>query len=184
MSLRFSIDEALEKGWITQQQAQKQKAAAKEKQTANNQPRCGELPARAAPAGGGKPVKRERYICSLEGDMPQEKLWRACVRRWPGALAAGRLAWEFAGAVPDRKFRLDIAFPEAKLACEVDGWEFHGKFLSDFKRDRSRDRLLVQEGWRVLRFFAEEIHADAYALTSEIEKALNRGLLQPAEAST
>jgi len=188
MSLRFSIDEALEKGWITKAEAERQRALNKTgKPEIAHDGRRGRIikPGQSQqpppePGSKVKPVtpKPERLFCSLDGDMPQEKLWRACVARWPTWVVDGRLAWEFAGAVPGRRFRLDIAFPSAKLACEVDGWEHHGKYLSDFKRDRLRDRLLVVEGWRVLRFYAEEIHSDSTALTEEIEKALCVGLAE------
>lgn len=105
--------------------------------------------------------------------MPQEKLWRACVHRWPQWVRDGRLVWEYPRAVPGRRYRLDIAFPRQKLACEVDGWQYHGKYLSDFKRDHERDRLLVIHGWRVMRFYAREIHENRDALIEQIEQALN-----------
>lgn len=56
-----------------------------------------------------------------------------------------------------RKFRLDMAFPEHKLAIEVDGWQYHGKYKDSFKRDRIKQNLLTKHGWRVLRFFYQEI---------------------------
>lgn len=61
---------------------------------------------------------------------------------------------EFEGAVPGRKFRIDIAFPAHRLALESDGWAYHGRFLGDFVRDRERQNLLCIHGWRVLRFSA------------------------------
>jgi very-short-patch-repair endonuclease len=162
MSARFTIEEALSKGWISKTEAAAQKAKSVGK-----------------PGSSGHPKKNNKRkktsslaVCSIEGDMPQEKLWRACVKRWPTWVIEKKLVWEFQGAVPGRKFRLDIAIPENKLAIEVDGWEFHGKFLSDFKRDRARDRALVRNGWRVLRFYAEEIHADPHLLAKEIEASL------------
>lgn len=177
MSLRFSIEEALEKGWISPDQAARQKALLKQHDPrVEHDGRRGRT--KSETKGSDKPKPAERTACSLEGDMPQEKLWRACVRRWPEWLHSGWLAWEFAGAVPDRRFRLDIAFPGHRLACEVDGWEHHGKYLADFKRDRQRDRCLALQGWRVLRFYAEEIHADPQALVREIEKALAVGVAE------
>ena len=181
MSLRFSIEEAQEKGWITKEQAAQQKAQLK-----NNTNRIvddgrrGKL-VTVSKEGPSKPSSQERVVCSLNGDMPQEKLWRACATQWPTWLALKKLVWEYPGAVPGRRFRLDIAFPQHKLACEVDGWEHHGKYLSDFKRDRLRDRLLVQNGWRVLRFYAEEIHSDSSQLVAEINKALSTSIRHLAE---
>lgn len=89
----------------------------------------------------------------FEGMSPvQAKLSAAVAERWPEA------QFDYAGALADRKFELDIAFPELKCAAEIDGWEFHGKYLSGFKRDREKDRLLTLAGWRVLRFTAAEIN--------------------------
>jgi very-short-patch-repair endonuclease len=47
--------------------------------------------------------------------------------------------------------RIDIAFPDLKLAIEVDGRAWH---VADdrFQRDRSRQNELVRRGWTVLRF--------------------------------
>lgn len=164
MSARFSIDEALSRGWISKDQAKKQKDKVSHGRDS--------VAASPSPAKKPKTAKPVLAVCSVDGDMPQEKLWRACVKRWPGWARDKKLVWEFPGAVPGRKFRLDIALPEQKLAVEVDGWEHHGKYLSDFKRDRARDRALVRNGWRVLRFYAEEIHDHPEELAEEIELAL------------
>ena len=47
------------------------------------------------------------------------------------------------------RYYIDIAFPEAMLAIEIDGREFHG--AAAFERDRWRQNDLVASGWRVLR---------------------------------
>ena len=46
---------------------------------------------------------------------------------------------------------LDIAFPEALLAIEIDGWAWHSD-PDRFQRDRQRQNALVAAGWTVLRF--------------------------------
>jgi very-short-patch-repair endonuclease len=70
--------------------------------------------------------------------------------------------------VPNRRFRLDIAFPNEKVAIEVDGFSHHGKYLSDFKRDRERQNLLTLFGWRILRYYAGEIHHDREVILQQI----------------
>jgi len=87
--------------------------------------------------------------------MPEEILTSALVARF-GADAVP----QFHGSVPGRRYILDVAFPKVKLAVEIDGWQYHGKHLADFKRDRERDRLLVLNGWLVLRFAAGEVRKD------------------------
>ena len=47
--------------------------------------------------------------------------------------------------------RIDAAYPELKLAIEVDGFEHHST-PDAFQRDRTRQNRLVALGWTVLRF--------------------------------
>jgi very-short-patch-repair endonuclease len=47
--------------------------------------------------------------------------------------------------------RVDFAYPERRLAIEVDGWRDHGT-RSAFQSDRDRQNLLATAGWTVLRF--------------------------------
>lgn len=165
MSLRFSTQEALKKGWITQAQARETTRLEKVK---------------SAPSRGRSPSPAERKTVltqTARAQMPQEKLWDACAAHWPDRVSQGELVWEFSGAVPGRRFRIDIAFVPEKVGIEVDGWEHHGKYLADFKRDREKDRCLVLNGWRVLRFYAEEIRNRPELLISQIERVLS--LLDP-----
>lgn len=69
----------------------------------------------------------------------------------------GRTAW------------IDLAYPGARLAIELDGWAEHG-LRSAFDDDRARGNELVLAGWRLLRFTwsmsdAEICAAIATALT-------------------
>ena len=82
--------------------------------------------------------------------------------------------WEHRGAIPNRRFVVDIAFPECKLAIEVDGWQHHGKTLSAFKSDRTRQNLFVVHGWRVLRFFPGEILKNMAGCVGTIKAALGQ----------
>lgn len=83
--------------------------------------------------------------------------------------------WEVKGVIPGRRFSVDIAFPRVKLAIEVDGWQHHGKTLSAFKNDRTRQNLFVIHGWRVLRFFPGEISKDSKSCVDTIKLALTMG---------
>lgn len=92
----------------------------------------------------------------LQPPKKTESIWQR--RLFDHLLAAGLdPVWELKDAIPGRKFRVDIAFPNVKLAIEVDGWQHHGKTLSAFKSDRIKQNLFVVQGWRVLRFFPGEI---------------------------
>lgn len=53
--------------------------------------------------------------------------------------------------IAGRQVRIDLAYPDVKLAIELDGWEFHGTRTA-FDDDRARANLLVAHGWTLLRF--------------------------------
>lgn len=48
-------------------------------------------------------------------------------------------------------YLVDVAFPELRIAIEIDGFAFHSDAHA-FRRDRKRQNDLVAEGWTVLRF--------------------------------
>jgi very-short-patch-repair endonuclease len=98
------------------------------------------------------------------GPTPHDLLWIA-VKNFDGVVR------EHEGAVPGRKYRIDIAFPETRLAVEVDGWSFHGKHKGDFTRDRERQNLLTLNGWRILRFTAGQIRSDIGLCVEQIRTA-------------
>lgn len=77
----------------------------------------------------------------------QRQLNRAGIRGWTGNLAV---------VVDGHRFRLDVGFPEQRIAVEVDGWAYH---RSKERRDADirRDNLLTRAGWRVLRFSWEDV---------------------------
>jgi hypothetical protein len=56
-------------------------------------------------------------------------------------------------------FRLDLAYPDAKLAIEYDGWDTH-KTRVAFDADRRRDRILQLNGWVVLRLTSKTSDAE------------------------
>lgn len=114
------------------------------------------------------PVKAnaaKKMAINTEND-PQSILFNAVVENWPQAVS------EHPAGVPGRKFRIDIAIVHACLAIEFDGYQYHGKFLKDFKRDRLRQNLLVTHGWRVLRFTASDVYQDLENCLRTIETAL------------
>ena len=84
---------------------------------------------------------------------------RALGRARPDGLLESRMARLLREAgLPEPVFqhhvgrhRIDFAYPEVKLAIEVDGFEVHGTPQA-FQRDLARQNRLVAAGWRVLRF--------------------------------
>jgi len=99
-----------------------------------------------------------------KGATPHDILWDAMAGHFDGAVR------EFKDAVPGRKYRIDIALPDIKLAIEVDGWEWHGKHKGDFTRDRARQNLLTENGWHILRFTAGQIRKDTAACVDAVRR--------------
>ena len=59
--------------------------------------------------------------------------------------------------VGHRKLRLDLAYPDIKVAFEYDSPKFHEQ-TSDFFTDRERDALLDEVGWAVKRITKRTTH--------------------------
>ena len=66
-----------------------------------------------------------------------------------------------------RRFWLDFAVVELRLAVEVDGVVAHTS-PAVFSSDRSRQNALVRAGWTVLRYTPFEIRVDPAAVVAEI----------------
>jgi very-short-patch-repair endonuclease len=72
-------------------------------------------------------------------------------------------------------FRIDIAFPQIKLAIEIDGWAFH---RSKERRDRDIRKAngLTRTGWRVLTFNWDDVNdRPGYFVDSVLEVLGIRG---------
>jgi very-short-patch-repair endonuclease len=52
---------------------------------------------------------------------------------------------------PFGNYQIDVAFPGAKVAIEIDGWAWHVD-QDRFVNDRRKGNALVRAGWVVLRF--------------------------------
>ena len=82
---------------------------------------------------------------------------------------AGVTGWEV--GVPFGPWTIDVAFTEAKVAVEVDGWAWHVD-VDRFRSDRRKGNALARAGWTVLRFtWHDLVRRPAYVL-AEIRAAL------------
>lgn len=64
--------------------------------------------------------------------------------------------------VGGRRYRIDLAYPDVRLAIEVDGYEVHNT-RGAFDHDRARGNDLVAAGWTLLRFTSVMSDSDAAA---------------------
>lgn len=68
--------------------------------------------------------------------------------------------------VSGSRYFIDIAFPGARLAIEIDG-RLHEADRTIFESDRYRQNGLVRAGWRVLRFtYAMLLHEPDYVISA------------------
>lgn len=58
--------------------------------------------------------------------------------------------------------------PSARLIVELDGHDFHERTKDQAQRDKARDRFLVSQGYRVLRFTGSEVFRDPRAVAHEV----------------
>jgi very-short-patch-repair endonuclease len=73
--------------------------------------------------------------------------------------------------VAGHRYRLDAAYPDARLAIECDGFTSHGTRAA-FESDRERQNHLVNAGWRVLRFTWQQIVRQPDWVSSVVREAL------------
>lgn len=76
--------------------------------------------------------------------------------------------------IAERTIHIDLAYPDAMLAIEVDGYAWHGDHEA-FERDRERDIELKMRGWTVLRFTWAKIRFDRAFVLQAVEHHLSRG---------
>jgi len=67
-------------------------------------------------------------------------------------------------------YEIDLLWPEAKLAVELDGYGAHGTRKA-FQADRERDRRLIAAGYRPIRFTNEDLK-DGSAVARELRRLL------------
>jgi hypothetical protein len=67
-----------------------------------------------------------------------------------------------------RRYRADIAFPEIKLAIEVDGIRHFDKEGNRKATDLARDAYFASIGWRTIRYTVNEMYDDVDAVVEEI----------------
>ena len=100
-------------------------------------------------------VKRLRVHIDAE-----QKLWRALRSRGIGA--------KFRRQVPLGPYIVDFVCFESKLIVEVDGGQH-----SENKRDAIRDRYFIDQGYRVLRFWNNDVLSNLEGVLTMIAGAID-----------
>jgi len=74
-------------------------------------------------------------------------------------------------AVGGRFFSADCLWAEERLIVELDGRAVHGTARA-FEADRERDRLLLAEGWRVMRVTWRQLRDEGAAIAGDVRAGL------------
>lgn len=118
-----------------------------------NAGRCGSAAAQRMldAASGGARSEAERLVVQL--------LRGARITGWRANYAVG-------------PYIVDIAFPEHRVAIEIDGWAFHSDHHA-FQNDRARQNKLALGGWQVLRFTWLDITRHPERVLGQIRAAIS-----------
>ena len=68
-------------------------------------------------------------------------------------------------------YKIDVAFPNQRVAIEVDGWAFHSD-PEAFAIDRKRQNAIALLGWQVLRFTWLDLTEYPQRVIAEIRRAI------------
>jgi hypothetical protein len=74
-------------------------------------------------------------------------------------------------AVRGRFFEADCLWAEQRLIVELDGRATHGTRRA-FEKDRERDRILLAEGWRVMRVTWRQLRHDPKEIVADLRRLL------------
>ncbi len=70
-----------------------------------------------------------------------------------------------------RGLEVDFHWPEQRLIVEIDDWSSHGG-RGAFERDRVRDAVLVEAGWRVVRITRARLARDPEGVAAQLARLL------------
>jgi very-short-patch-repair endonuclease len=74
---------------------------------------------------------------------------------------------------PFGRYRIDLAFPAARMAIEVDGWAWHVD-AERFRADRRKGNAIIRAGWDLLRYTWHELDGSPADVIAEIRETLAR----------
>jgi hypothetical protein len=75
---------------------------------------------------------------------------------------------EYPVKLNNKVYVIDYFEPTYKIAIELDGFNYHEKNKSQIQKDKQRERNLVMNGFKVLRFTGSEIKCNPIKVLYEI----------------
>jgi hypothetical protein len=110
------------------------------------------------------------------GYVPGDSAWEDRIYRWIVAAGFPAPMRQYRVILNDRRRRIDLAYPELKIAVEFDGWDRH-QMRRRFDDDRARTIDLQLCGWLVLPFTSRSTR-------TEVVDKVGRARAQRAAAAT
>jgi REase_MTES_1575/Transcriptional regulator, AbiEi antitoxin len=123
---------------------------------------------------GARGVVQLRQLAPLadpRAESPAESLTR--LRLIDGGLPVPEVQWEIRNAMGIVVYRLDLAYPELKLAIEYDGAEFHTS-VEDRERDERRRAHLRRLGWTIVVLTSPDVYGAAPTAAEKVWAARAR----------
>jgi very-short-patch-repair endonuclease len=116
---------------------------------------------------GNPQLRRLRSEVVAGAQAESERILHGILRR------AGLEGWmpQYRVRVGGRVRYIDVAFPELRIAIEVDGRSAHGDWSGRFDDDRERQNDLIAAGWHVLRFTWRHLQDPAYVISRIMQLA-------------
>jgi very-short-patch-repair endonuclease len=85
-------------------------------------------------------------------------------------------------AIRGRFFEIDALWEPERVAVELDSRSIHGTH-EKFESDRLRDRILIAEGWRTMRFTWRQLQDEPHEISDDLKKALGQAITHTHPAS-
>lgn len=108
----------------------------------------------ATPMPGIKKVRRAVLAARERVESPKETELRLLLIE--KGFAEPRINVPVRAPATDERFRLDLAYPSLRIAIEYDG-DWHRTNRARFRKDRRKDDVLHELGWRVVRATDEDL---------------------------
>ena len=105
---------------------------------------------------------------SVPGSFTEAWIIKTLLRH---GLPAARRQYEVRSDDGNLLGRVDLAYPEARVAVEIDTYRYHSS-RSDWAHDQTRSNRLAGAGWTILRVTPETVRENPTAVIDDIRKAL------------
>lgn len=84
---------------------------------------------------------------------------------------------------PDRKWKFDAAWPDVKVAIEIEGGVYRGghgggtargghNSATGFQKDIEKYNAAAELGWRVLRYTTKDLHERSVAVIEQVRRVI------------